>query len=143
MVISGDEVRSWTTAERAEVQTRLAASTNNDVELTTENFALQLAAVAMQNDSIKEITTADNETEVKFETEIKLFGFIPIKTTATIEVEGDGEVEVDYPWYAFLALKSDTPMLQQLAIDIQQDFETLVVSDASISANRDELDIDN
>ena len=97
----------------------------------------------MQNDSIKEITTADNETEVKFETEIKLFGFIPIKTTATIEVEGDGEVEVDYPWYAFLALKSDTPMLQQLAIDIQQDFETLVVSDASISANRDELDIDN
>ncbi|MEX0931208.1 MAG: hypothetical protein WDZ88_00495 [Candidatus Paceibacterota bacterium] len=41
--------------------------------------------------------------ETKVSNRIRLFGFIPITTQATVEIDSNAEVSVRYPWWSFLA----------------------------------------
>lgn len=39
--------------------------------------------------------------------EVRLFGFIPIETTATVDIDASEEVEVTFPWWTFFAAGAD------------------------------------
>lgn len=61
------------------------------------------AAAEMKADSnIASIEAASDNVAVTYTQKAKLLGFIPVMVNATATVDAAGNVEVSYPWYAFL-----------------------------------------
>jgi len=52
---------------------------------------------------MEEISLNFEKIESKVKQEVKLFGFIPIQATATVEIDKQERVKVKFPWWAFFA----------------------------------------
>lgn len=72
--------------------------------------ALEAYAVASvrNDDRLDAISMANNRMEVTYRAPARFLGFIPSSVKTKISVSGDGEVVVDYPWYAFLFAKGES-----------------------------------
>ena len=49
----------------------------------------------------------------KVKQEVKLFGFIPVQATATVEIDAEEKVKVKFPWWTFLAGGKNSESLGQ------------------------------
>jgi len=84
----------------ATVKTHAEVKSGQDLE----NFA---RGVMLENQAMEEISLSNEKISVKYESEGKLFGFIPISFYKNVEVDmnaGDGvdRVKVKFPWYRFM-----------------------------------------
>jgi len=61
------------------------------------------ATSQMKRDSnIENIDVSGKEVRMEYRKDARFLGFIPASIKATAEVESNGDVEIDYPWYRFL-----------------------------------------
>ena len=78
------------------------------VEVTDEDLQLQVVSIAQNDPNIKEINI-DEKVEVTYDTKLKLFGILPIKTTRKVSVDttkiGEDRVKIKFPWWHVLATK--------------------------------------
>lgn len=123
--VSGVTVRGWDAQQKQEVQTRLSAI---DQINTANDFGIWVAGQALANENITDIESTDTETRVRYNTQVRLFGFIPFETEATARVDAEGNTDVEFPWYAFLARKGDQSMFSGLAADIRAKRGNLQIS---------------
>jgi type VI protein secretion system component Hcp len=118
--VNAVEVRSWDNetkdAIREHVSEGMVVQSSND-------FGLRMAQVALDQDEIRNIESTETETTVEYDTEIKLFGFISMNVRATVRARADGEVDVKYPWYSFLASKGDQAAYMSLAQELRADHD--------------------
>ncbi|MDZ7726257.1 MAG: hypothetical protein U5L75_01615 [Candidatus Campbellbacteria bacterium] len=120
---SGEEMRGASEEAKAEVRARLQEID----EITDANdFGVQVASAALSDENVVDITTDDEQTEVRYKTRIHLFGFIPTNTEVTARAESGGEVEIDYPWYGFLSRKGDQGSLSELVSGIRAAHDGLI-----------------
>jgi hypothetical protein len=121
--VSGDDVRGMSVEAKTQVQERLSVAGGAN---TANDFGLRVASAAIENDSVTEIITNDTETEVHYTTRLRLFGFIPVTTTAVAEANTDGEVAVRYPWYRFLSRVQDESDMTSLALTLRSSHDALI-----------------
>lgn len=121
--VSGDDVRGWSGEQKEAVRTRLEAASEM---ITANDFGLRVASAALDNDNVVDIATDKDNTEVRYKTRMRLFGFIPTQATATARATSDGETSVEYPWYSFLAQKADDSSFSQLAADLRADHDVMI-----------------
>lgn len=121
--VTASEVRGWSEEQKTEVRERvqLVGETSS-----ANDFGIKMASIALDNGSISEIYSDDEKTEVRYNTTIKLFGFIPVNTKATVHANAQGEAQVDYPWYAFLASKPDHSAMASFATQIRTSHDSLI-----------------
>ena len=89
-------------------------------------------ASEMTSDSnIAAVESASDSVAVTYKQHAKLFGFIPVTVDATATVDAEGNVDVDYPWYAFLMVTNRG----SLEAKIQDRVDATLSASASASAN--------
>lgn len=105
--VNGKEVRMWSDAEKAQLRGFLS---QQQEETTPEQVAARLAKHVIENDSIEHIELIDSEITIKHQTEVRLFGFIPLRANAITKIDSSDTENTSYPWWSFLARKNTTPM---------------------------------
>ncbi|MEX0933315.1 MAG: hypothetical protein WDZ74_01035 [Candidatus Paceibacterota bacterium] len=121
--VSGSDVRGMSAEAKAQVRERLSVLSETN---TANDFGLRVASAALENESITEILTNDEETEVHYRTRIHLFGFIPMTANAVARANTEGEVRVRYPWYRFLSRVSDEETMKELALELRASHNVLI-----------------
>jgi len=98
------------------------------------------AAAEMKADSnIASIEAASDNVAVTYKQSAKLFGFIPVTIDATATVDANGNVEVSYPWYAFLMVTNkadlEARIQNQVSANVDLDASANVEANAGASAS--------
>lgn len=126
--VSGDEVRGMSAEAKQNVRARLEAANERN---SANDFGISVAQAAIENEDVASIESDDEKTEVRFNTTMRLFGLLPFKTQATARAAAGGEVEIDYPWYSFLARKSDSDVsvFANIASNIRATHDTIVAGE--------------
>lgn len=66
------------------------------------------AKVAMRSDEhIKAVESSGERVRMTYDKNARLFGFIPVVVVVHVEVDSEGNVSLQYPWYGFLLRKDD------------------------------------
>ncbi len=78
---------------------------DEDTRVAVEKLLLE----GMQEQGAPAETLSLNYEEIKTtaKQEVKLFGLFPLTISATVEIDGEGNIDVDYPWWGFLAWGKD------------------------------------
>ena len=121
--VSGSDVRGMSAEAKAEVQERLRTMSETN---TANDFGLRVASAALENEAITEIVTNDEETEVRYNTRLRLFGFIPLSATAVARANTEGEVTVKYPWYRVLSRVQEESEMTDLALELRTSHDALI-----------------
>lgn len=119
--VNAREVRGWDQEKKDAVRARLEQ--NSEIN-SANDFGLQVAQAALDRAEIRNIESTETETSVKYDTEVKLFGFIPMTVQATARAEAESEARVSYPWYAFLAAKGEQGVYLSLAQELRASHDT-------------------
>ncbi len=80
------------------------------LEVLTEKARASDAAVEQISLNYEKIST-------KVRHEVKILGFIPVSTTATVDIDAEGAVDVRFPWWTFIASGADKKALGQRILD--------------------------
>ncbi|MEX0910046.1 MAG: hypothetical protein WDZ75_01995 [Candidatus Paceibacterota bacterium] len=130
--VSGSDARGMSAEAKAQVQERLRVM-GEDAN-TANDFGLRVANAALENETITEIVTNDEETEVRYKTRLRLFGFIPLTVTAVAQANTEGEVRVRYPWYRFLSRVSEDSTIKDLALELRTTHDALIATEVEDSS---------
>jgi hypothetical protein len=98
------------------------------------------AATEVRNDSnLNGIKIADDKIEVHYKQPARFLGIIPMMVSVGVNVYSDGSVNVDYPWYSFLALTNKADLEASIESEVKAFLEdngnVALNSRNSISAN--------
>jgi len=95
-----------------------------DVEVISSDEDVELYAVgiAQSDEDIKDITITDEKVGLRYKTQLRMFGFLPVTVSQLIEVslvEGDeyGRVKVQLPWWHVFGRKIVKPVDLQLSLE--------------------------
>jgi hypothetical protein len=108
--VSAEDMRAWDDDERTAFQQVLAEAP----EGTPEQASLQIAAQALDDERVESLEASETGASARYRARLRLFGIIPIERTVEARTSGEGEVEVDYPWYRFLSSTPDTGAIRDL-----------------------------
>ncbi len=114
--ISGVEVRGW---DPAQVKTVLDASAKIIAPKTAEDLKTHTQALVAADPNIVDASITQDTAAITYQENAKLFGFIPMKIKVKTSIDAQGQVHVDYPWYARIA-KTNMAQIQS-AIDAAKD----------------------
>jgi len=103
----------------------------NDPDSVKSDSDLEVYAKTLvsKDANIKSIMVNENDTALSYKEPAKLFGFIPIKMSATVHVGTDGTVTVKWPWTSFMVKK-------KVKVD-QAEVSSTLSSQGLISASTD------
>jgi len=118
---------------------RVGATISSPSAVKTRAELSGYAAAEMKADSnIASIEAASDNVAVTYKQHAKLFGFIPVTIDATATVDASGNVEVSYPWYAFLMTTNkadlEARIQSQVSADINLDASANAEANADASA---------
>lgn len=77
------------------------------------------AASVRADERLDAVTVAEDQMHVTYRKEARFLGFIPGSVKTDVSVTADGQVTVDYPWYAFFFAKGESE--DELAARIETD----------------------
>ena len=109
--IRGDEVRGWSEAERDAWREYVTTRATTSPE---ERVAAHAIEQTQANERIEEITNDDENINLRYRSQLRLFGFIPMEREVEARVDAAGEVVIDYPWYSVLSRTPDTSTIREL-----------------------------
>src|SRR3989344_1495481 len=118
---------------------RVEATISSPSAVKTRAELSGYAAAEMKADSnIASIEAASDNVAVTYKQHAKLFGFIPVTIDATATVDASGNVEVSYPWYAFVMTTNkadlEARIQSQVSADINLDASANAEANADASA---------
>jgi len=87
-------------------------------------YATSLMRADARLDSVE---IADKKMDVRYRQPARLLGFIPASLVLTVQVDEQGAIKIDYPWYAFL-MKTDRN---------EKDLETVLASELNVLESSD------
>src|SRR3989344_4675203 len=96
----------------------LGGGSGDDADDVPEENRAEVAEIlleGMQADGMPTESVSLNFGKIKTTVKqtVKLFGFIPIAATATVEIDAEQQVKVKFPWWAFLASGKNKESLGQ------------------------------
>ena len=97
---------------------------------TQADLSGYIAAEMKADKNISSVESASGEVAVTYKQPAKLFGFIPVTIAATATVDASGNVEVSYPWYAFLMVTNES----DLEARIQDSVDATLGANAQLGA---------
>lgn len=108
--ISAVEIRGWDDTKKKEFLATVRTHAEVRSEQDLENFA---RGVMLENQAMEEIAFNYEKIKLKYESEGKLFGFIPVSFKKDVEIDLAEEdvaarVKVKFPWYRFM-MRVDVP----------------------------------
>ena len=114
---------------RADVDAGTAGATSVSVaDVKADADLTGYVAAQIQSDkNISAVQSSAQSVSVTYAQNAKLFGFIPITLDAVVTVDAEGNVEVDYPWYAFLAVTNE--------VDLEADLQSTIDSTFALGAD--------
>ena len=116
------------------------ATVSSPSAVTTQADLSGYIAAEMKADAnIWKVEAASDNVAVTYEQRAKLFGFIPVTIDATATVDANGNVEVSYPWYAFLMVTNkadlEARIQNQVSANVDLDASANVEANAGASAS--------
>lgn len=120
--VSGEAVRAWSEEERKSWRVYQAAEQPEFPELQLLAHVIEQTQL---NERILEMRVGDDNPsddvvlnyrpiEVRYQTELRLFGFIPLERELDASLSADGVITVEYPWYRFLSTTPEHSRIEQL-----------------------------
>ncbi len=113
--VRGDDVRSWSVEEReAWREYRDNPENNRSEEILAEHMIERTQA----DERIKEIRVDSESAEVEYLADMRLFGFLKLQRNVTATVNTENKVNINYPWYSFLASKPQNKNIRSVLLDV-------------------------
>src|SRR6185503_12262597 len=109
--IASDALSLGVTASGSTTASGNATATTNVNGAATANSNTR---VVVTDANIKEVSTSSQSVSMSYPTHAKLFGFIPMIVTARAEIESNGVVHVQYPWYSIFMSTDGTALQARL-----------------------------
>jgi hypothetical protein len=129
LLVQGDEVRGWSEEERD--AWRAYRADRSEVEDVDERLIEHMIERAQEDERIQEMRADDAGVEMRYQTTLRLFGFIPLQRTITARMDMESvEPKLDLPWYSFLTTKPEKETIRTLVLDTM-DILVLVPARAS------------
>lgn len=120
VAVAARDLRNWTNDDR-EAFTRLREAVADN---TPEAASLRITEQMLQDDRIEAIEASETEARVQYRTTMRVLGFIPVERNVTARTQANGTVEIEYPWYRFLATTPDSDRITSI---LQDTLDILVV----------------
>lgn len=112
-----------TTETASEVDTTANIQTSQDLDIYTQSLS--------QSDrNVEKVEMTDNRILLAYRMPAKFLGFIPVTVMTNVQVDAQGNVSVNYPWYTFLSVKDD----EKLKADLELQVKEAIGSDVGTSA---------
>ena len=102
---------------------------------TQADLSGYIAAEMKADKNISSVEAASGEVVVTYKQPAKLFGFIPVTIAATATVDASGNVEVSYPWYAFLMVTNESDLEARIQSRVSADVNLDVSANAEANAD--------
>ena len=99
---------------------------------TQADLSGYIAAEMKADKNISSVEAASGEVAVTYEQRAKLFGFIPVTIAATATVDASGNVEVSYPWYAFLMVTNKSDLEARIQDSVSAELGANAAQSASV-----------
>jgi len=125
--VFGTQVRDWSDEQKAMVHERLATA---DEVSTANDFGIRVASAAIDNESVIDVKSSPEETEVTYASRVYILGFIPKSVTAVARADTGGEVAVDYPWYGLFSRKGDQTQAKTLVRKLRTAHNALIATES-------------
>ena len=109
--VRGEEIRAWSEQERTEFRRYSEISEGQN---TPEATLTAITNLVLENDRIRDLEVAGEETQMTYRAEMRLFGVVPIHRDIAARASADGLVKISYPWYRFLARTPDTNTIESV-----------------------------
>ena len=100
-----------------EASTTEGTTTEADVDsVKDENSLAAFAHASLRSEErLRAVELSSSTVNVQYDAPSKLFGFIPMNVPANVEVSGNGNVNVSYPWYSFLFATNKAQLQNKIA----------------------------
>jgi hypothetical protein len=85
---------------------------------TDSDLAAYAANVRASNSAITAIHTSSAEVQVSYNESVKLFGFLPMSLSNTVNVDAKGSVNIDQPWYSMFVGSTAGAVKAKLTSDL-------------------------
>ena len=99
---------------------------------TQADLSGYIAAEMKADKNISSVEAASGEVAVTYKQPAKLFGFIPVTIAATATVDASGNVEVSYPWYAFLMVTNKSDLEARIQDSVSAELGANAAQSASV-----------
>ena len=99
---------------------------------TQADLSGYIAAEMKADKNISSVEAASGEVVVTYKQPAKLFGFIPVTIAATATVDASGNVEVSYPWYAFLMVTNKSDLEARIQDSVSAELGANAAQSASV-----------
>lgn len=126
--ISGSSVLNMSRAEigsdaNVNSQTQSSAETNGSIENaadveTVADLKAYASSTIRSDEMVDSLNFTSNAVEMKYKQEGKFLALIPITFNVTAKAKANGEVELSYPWYAFLTIDNGDEMETELKVAV-------------------------
>lgn len=110
VAVSAADMRSWNEDDRVAFEVVVAEAP----EGTPEQASLKIIEQVLNDERIESLEVSEAGAQAQYRASLRLFGFIPIEREVRASIDDQGSVEIDYPWYSFLATKPASDTIQSL-----------------------------
>ncbi len=94
-----------------------------------------IASQVKADDNVSQVEASADTVSVTYKQNAKLFGFIPVTLDATATVDAEGNVDISYPWYAFLAATDKAELEGRIRDNVDATLGVSGSASTSASAN--------
>lgn len=98
----------------ASLSAKTAADGNADAVILTSDLEAFAQATVASDGNVEEVNFSQDTALLSYKQQGKLLGIFPVTFTVTAIAHADGNVEVQYPWYAFVVAKDEEALEAEL-----------------------------
>jgi|GEM_PF-2695128 len=108
-------------SSNANINAKMNADANADFDFelpvnvnTPGDLEVYTRTLEQQDKKISKIEVDDSRIFLAYRQPARFLGIIPVSVLANVEVDAQGNVSIDYPWYTFLTVKEDEKLKAEL-----------------------------
>lgn len=133
---SGNVIRIDRSSE--EVKSGSRVNVTVDRVMTDTDLKAYVASEIKSDDNFNGVNIGDDKIEVDYKQPARFLGIIPMMVSVGVNINADGSVNVDYPWYSFLSLTNKSDLEAAIKSEVKAFLEeraNVGSSQAALSGN--------
>ena len=116
--INGQHLREWNDEQRENLRRFQEEAAEPG---SPEFIAARISSLVLANDRIEDLVVSEVETSMYYRDRLRLFGFIPVERDTFVRGSDVDDIEIDYPWYSFLASKPERENIRTVFSSLSQE----------------------
>jgi hypothetical protein len=112
---------------RSSVENETVVETMPEAVLTHTDLKAYATTALKGDENLEAFNFSEDKVEVSYKQRGRLLALVPISFTAKAIAKADGDVELDYPWYAFLTVDDHEKLRTELKVVVDNTLKARAV----------------